>query len=475
MTLTPAALRQQFATDFQRPTYHFLPPSNWMNDPNGFIQWQGQYHLFYQYNPFGATWGNMHWGHAVSRDLIHWEDLPIALAPTPGGPDETGCFSGCAVDNNGVPTVIYTGARGEKYDLQTQCVATSHDNLLTWEKYPGNPVLSEVPAIAGQQENFRDPFVWREGDSWYMVLASEIRGQGGVIFLYRSADLLSWDYLHPLQTGELHRDGYVWECPNFFPIGDKWVLIVSAHTGSATGTVFYFVGDYHDHHFTPIREGVLDYATLYAPLTTLDSAGRRLLFGWLRESRGDAEMRRAGWSGAQSIPRVLTLDDQNRLLMTPVAELGNQRRAHHRWEAVTLNGEIDPGVKGWALDIQSVCQLQAAGVVNIGLACSADGHERTDVIYEAATQQLIVRTTTYATGDIKTTASREITHALDAGEPLRLRLLLDGSVLEIIANDRTSLSHRLYPKDASCDGLRLAGSNATLQTLDIWEMASIWG
>src|SRR5260221_14622133 len=133
----------------------------------------------------------MHWGHAVSPDLVHWIDLPIALAPTPGGPDEAGCFSGCAV-NNGVPTLIYTGSSGRKNEIQAQCLATSSDNLLTWQKYAGNPVISKVPAEAKQTSDFRDPFVWKEGETWYMVLGSRIADVGGVIFLYRSSNLTDW-------------------------------------------------------------------------------------------------------------------------------------------------------------------------------------------------------------------------------------------------------------------------------------------
>ena len=127
-------------SDPHRPRFHFLPAKNWMNDPNGLIQWQGQYHLFYQYNPNGAVHGTIHWGHAVSSDLIRWTDLPIALTPTPGGPDAAGCWSGCAVDNHGIPTLIYTGIRP-----QAQCIATSLDGLITWEKFSGNPVLKSPP------------------------------------------------------------------------------------------------------------------------------------------------------------------------------------------------------------------------------------------------------------------------------------------------------------------------------------------
>src|SRR5512143_2626508 len=128
------------SADRHRPRFHFLPERNWMNDPNGLIQWKGQYHLFYQYNPNGPFHGTIHWGHAVSGDLVHWAHLPVALAPTPDGPDKDGCWSGCAVDNGGVPTLIYTGVHP-----QTQCLAWSDDDLLTWKKHAGNPVLPAPP------------------------------------------------------------------------------------------------------------------------------------------------------------------------------------------------------------------------------------------------------------------------------------------------------------------------------------------
>jgi len=145
------AVRGKLADDLHRPQYHFLPPANWMNDPNGLIQWRGQYHLFYQHNPGCPCWGTMHWGHAVSENLVHWTDLPIALAPTPGGPDADGCWSGCAVDNDGIPTLIYTGVFPQR-----QCIATSTDDLLTWEKHAGNPVIA-APPEGLDVTGFRDP------------------------------------------------------------------------------------------------------------------------------------------------------------------------------------------------------------------------------------------------------------------------------------------------------------------------------
>jgi beta-fructofuranosidase len=466
--------RQTFTADWHRPRYHFLPPSNWMNDPNGVIQWQGQYHLFYQHNPGGPLWGDMHWGHAVSPDLIHWQDLPLAIAPTPGSPDEAGIFSGCIVNHDGTPTVFYTGTRGERNNIQTQCLATSADNLLTWQKHPGNPIIGEVPPEAGQTADFRDPFVWKEADGWYMVLGSRIQDVGGVVFLYRSQNLIDWEYLNPLLVSDAAPNTGIWECPNFFKLDDRWVLIISGHTGSSTGDVAYFVGDYANHRFTPTSRGILDFGQLYAPLSMLDDQNRRILFGWVREARSEVEQRQAGWSGVQSIPRVLALDDQERLHMTPVPELEKIRMQHHHYNAMDLTERVRLDVTGLAFDISAEFEVQAGGQCSISLACAPDNQEHIDIAYDAATQHLIVRKVGASGAGALVTHIREARHELAAGEMLQLRILLDGSVVEIIANERTSITSRVYSSHAENNGVAVSGTNARLHALDLWEMPSIW-
>ncbi len=474
-----SALRQQLAQDPHRPTFHYLPPANWMNDPNGLIQWNGKYHLFYQHNPEVAAHYAMHWGHAVSEDLIHWQDLPLALTPTPGGPDETGCFSGCAVVNNGVPTFVYTGVRGEQHEIQTQCLATSRDDLLTWKKYAGNPVISQVPAEAKQNRDFRDPFVWREGDTWYLVLASRVADVGGIIFLYRSPDLIHWEYMHPLLSGIEAKHGRTWECPNFFPLGDKWVLILSAHIGMKTGLVFYFVGEYHNHRFTPEIEGTFDYASLYAPLTIQDDQGRRLLWGWLREARPIGQQVRAGWSGVQSIPRVLSLLPDGRLGMEPVAELEKLRGAHQAYQNIslaTLSSDKPLGVNGRALEIRAVFDPGTTGTCGLSVLASPDGAEQTRILYDAQARQLVVERAHSSLDPYVEHAANSAPHPLAPGELLDLRILVDGSVIEVIANQCTSITSRVYPTRADSTGCNLVAqtSDGALRSLDMWAMRPIW-
>ena len=223
--------------DPQRPHYHFLPPANWLNDPNGLIQWNGAYHMFYQYNPHGPFHGTIHWGHAVSTDLVHWEHLPIALAPTPDGPDEDGCWSGCAGADNGVPTLIYSGNRG---GAQRACLATSSDGLLTWQKHPDNPVIPAPPPGLHLVE-FRDHCVWREDGMWYQLIGAGIEGHGGTALLYRSADLRAWEYLHPLLIGDQQRFAPLWTVivghKKAFHVPRKVRIATVANTGPETGMI----------------------------------------------------------------------------------------------------------------------------------------------------------------------------------------------------------------------------------------------
>ncbi|MEQ8675349.1 MAG: glycoside hydrolase family 32 protein [Aggregatilineales bacterium] len=464
----------QLRSDFHRPQYHFLPPSNWMNDPNGLIQWNGIYHLFFQYNPYGPLWGNMSWGHAISDDLIHWKHLPLALEPTQGGPDEAGCFSGCAVDDHGVPTILYTSTSGDRNEIQTQSIATSQDNLITWTKHPSNPVLVDVPPELNQTIDFRDPFVWNEGHTWFMVLGSRIKDIGGAVLLYRSHDLIEWEYLNPLLVGDDKRHDHTWECPNFFKIRNKWVLIISTNTGSMAETVLYFVGNYENFRFTPEFQGVMDYGSLYAPLSFVDDKDRRILFGWLREARSEVDQRLAGWSGAQSIPRVLGLDEQNRLIMQPVVELERIRGAHHAIDSTSVSGEIELDVRSLHLDVVAEFAVEPGGYCGFSFACSTDRNEQIGIIYDSKTSRLRVSKTYPEAYGSLTTHIREVDHPLSSDETLKLRILLDGSVAEVIANERTSLTSRFYPSDPNHNHVLLHGVNAKLETLDIWEMPSIW-
>ncbi len=463
------------AHDLHRPRYHFMPEANWLNDPNGLIQWKGRYHLFYQYNPNGPFHGTIHWGHAVSADLVHWTHLPIALAPTPHGFDQDGVWSGCAVDNQGIPTILYTGFRP-----QVQCLAWSDDDLLTWHKHP-QPVIASPPAdlgIVGRDSgDWRDPWVWREADRWYMLLGSGVRNVGGTALLYESKDLLQWTYLHPILIGDQNELGTVWECPNLFPLGDRHVLLISVipefrHT-------YYLAGDYTQQRFYPTTRGKTDHgAYFYAAQTMLDDAGRRLMWGWIKEGREAQSQRAAGWSGVMSLPRVLELLPDGALSMSVAPELMVLRDQHFHWADLVLSSytaETAPSFQGHCLEISAQFQLINAEKFGCWVHCSPNGDERTLIAYDVALQSLIVdrQTSSLDPGVDKTVETAPL--PLAAGETLQLHLYIDHSVIEVFAGDRVCLTSRVYPTRSDSSGVNLValGGRVELRSLDVWTLKAL--
>jgi beta-fructofuranosidase len=474
-----AALCRKLAADPLRPQYHLLPTHNWMNDPNGPIFFRGRYHMFHQYNPQAAVWGNMNWAHATSPDMIHWQHEPIAISPTPGGPDQDGVFSGSAVLDNGKPTVLYTAVAPPSSDSEatlrdgvhtwreTQCLAVAQDdNLHTWKKL-SEPVIPAPPAgmaVTG----FRDPCLWREGKDWMLILGSGVRHKGGAILLYTSLDLRHWTYLHPLVEGRPPTDamainpvdaGDMWECPDFFPLANKHVLLIST-----MGKVRWKVGTYASRRFTPEKEGVVDWGAYYAAKTMLDADGNRILWGWITETRPDSELIAAGWAGAMSLPRVLSVSSRNELQMN-VAPAAHQLRAAHT--------AIAPGTAADArnriLDTLRIHELAAE--LSIELRPTGD---------EFAIHLLTERGEDFATISCTRKSGRPELRANNVTAPLEgtanssvhLRLFLDGSLCEVFAGKTTALTARIYKIPSTPLHLKIEG-NVTLTALDAWQINPI--
>lgn len=294
--------------EFQRFQYHFEPQKGWMNDPNGLVYFRGRYHAFFQHYPNDSKWGQMHWGHAVSDDLLHWEELPIALYPDRDYENDGGCFSGSAVEKDGRLYLFYTSVSHELG--QTQSVAWSDDGV-HFEKYEGNPVIRANPTGA---PDFRDPKVTNIDGTWYMVVGSG-DGSEGRVLLFRSEDLLRWNYVGVLFVGAEY--AHCIECPDFFKMGDKYVLMFSKIGEQERSTIFV-VGDF--------REGKLVNYTLsrpewgpdfYAPQSFFDGR-RRIMIGWMYHWGKEAP-EGCPFAGALSVPRELTLDG-TRVRNFPVAE-----------------------------------------------------------------------------------------------------------------------------------------------------------
>lgn len=465
--------------DPHRPLYHFLPEANWLNDPNGLIQWKGKYHLFYQYNPNGAFHGTIHWGHAVSTDLVQWKHLPIALQPTPDGPDQDGCFSGCAVNNNGVATLIYTGVRGR---TELACVATSTDDLLTsWQKYEGNPVIAAPPPDL-KLLAYRDHSVWKEGNFWYQVMGAGIEWVGGTALLYRSPDLLRWEYLQPIIVGDHTRTepiatGEMWECPSLFPLDNTHVLLVSVWAKHKLFYSAYFIGDFVGYNFIPKRLAILDNGgCLYAPQTFLDEGGRRLLFGWLQEQRNEEAQRAAGWSGVMSLPRQLSVLPEGRLAQRPVPELQSLRDRHQHFTQLSVPAELELPileVQGDCLEIILEFAKGEAEMVGLVVRRSPDGSEQTLISYDWKQAALTIDRE-QSSLDPQVVHDRKITsYSLPAESGLKLQIFLDRSVLEVFANDEIAMASRIYPTRADSLGLSLvANAPTTIKVMDVWTIGA---
>ncbi len=484
MTLDKTARTEQrrFADDPHRPRYHFLPEENWLNDPNGLIHWNGEYHLFYQYNPAGPFHGTIHWGHAVSTDLVHWRHLPVALVPEPGTADEDGCWSGVAVDDNGVPTLIYSGNRDGE---QRACLAISNDGMLTWQKHPNNPVIPAPPEHLHLVQ-YRDHTVWREDDAWYQLMGAGLEGEGGAALLYRSQDLRSWEFLHPLLVGDAQRftpiwTGTMWECPDFFALQGRHVLTISVWDHGQLHYSAAMVGDYRDYHFFPEVEHKLDYGDrhFYAPQSFTDAQGRRIIFGWIHEGRGAEAQLQSGWSGVMSLPRLLSLGTDGQVCMQPVPELEALRGEHTHTAAIDMPAGDEivlPAVTGDTLEVLVELAPAESGRCGIVVRRSPDGAEATRILYDATQHQLIVDRT-QSSQDLATDHNAHVAPlSLRPDEPLRLHIFLDRSVLEVFANMREAITSRIYPTRGDSLGVALLaeGAQARLVSLDAWQLRSTW-
>jgi beta-fructofuranosidase len=442
--------------DPNRPVYHLLPSANWNNDPNGPVFYKGFYHLFYQHNPYGDAWGHMHWGHFRSKDLVHWKHQPIALWPSKKLGEEH-VFSGCAaVTKQGQLMLIYTSI-GNRLPEQWAAVPED-DQLVKWKKLPANPILTEKLHGDVKVHEWRDPFVFQRGDRTYLVCGGNLNANKGgqaVVNVYRAenADLTEWKYLgilfqHP------DKDVKNIECPLFFPIGERWVLIVSQGR-----PVQYFVGDLDlkTMKFSSRARGVMDYGNYYAPNCMADAESRRLLWGWVPDFPAGK-----GWNGCMTLPRLLTVADDGTLRQRPAPELQKLRGGRHAEMDVALGDEhVLKGVEGDALEIAAELDLADAREAGFKLRRSADGRKGVTVAFDGKKLRI---------------AGADVPFHLAAGEKtLRLDIFLDRSVLEVYANGRACMTRVI---DAAPEQRGVAvyslGGRAQLKSVESWPMSSIW-
>ena len=352
----------------ERPAFHLSARVGWMNDPNGFSVYNDMYHMFYQFHPYDSHWGPMHWGHAVSKDLLHWEYLPTALAPDEDY-DKDGCYSGNAITlPDGRQMLMYTGMsyetdeNGERKELQVQALAFGDGR--DYEKYDHNPILTEADLPeGGSPYAFRDPKLWQCKDGTYRALiANDVKGCGGQMLMYRSDDAIHWEYSHALVKNH-YRIGMMWECPDFFELDGRHVLLGSAqdmlpdgleyHNGNGT---FYAIGTYDEstEQFVWESDHTVDYGIdFYAPQTILTPDGRRVMMGWMQNwDTCNLRTESIPWYGQMSLPRELFIRD-GLLCQRPVREFDALHGKETTYKDIRVdNTEITlPGIDGRFIDL----------------------------------------------------------------------------------------------------------------------------
>ena len=458
--------------------YHIMAPANWINDPNGLIQYKGEYHVFYQHHPYDENWGPMHWGHVKSKDCIHWEHCPVAISPGDEF-DKGGCFSGSAVDNNGELTLIYTGHNyideEQNTFYETQNIAVSKDGV-TFEKYENNPVIAEPPADS--IHHFRDPKVWKHEDKLYMVVGNSTKDNIGRVILYTSPDLRKWDYVGVLATseGEL---GYMWECPDFFKLGDKYVLSFSPQGIEKKDGKYpnlfqtgYIVGDY-DYDKNEFKHGDFyefdNGHDFYAVQTFLDDKGRRIAIGWMDMWESHMPTKEDGWCGALTMPRELTLGDDNKIKMNPIEEIELLREECISSEEnviVSENNSFKIKTSEKMLEIDVTFDILNSDSKELGLKINGSDEEELVLKYNTDASQLTIDCSKYG-------KEQDSTRKADVSKnsKLSLRVFLDRSSIEVFINDGEAvITSRIYPQK-NIDNIEFFTSNGEvkIESLKAWK------
>jgi len=491
------ALRAQKSYDEPwRPQFHFTPPKDFTNDPNGLVFYKGEYHLFYQYNPQGTEWGHMSWGHAVSTDMLHWKNLPVAIPEAP----EYMIYSGSAVvdwhNASGLCTdradpscliAVYTAAGA---NLQRQNLAFSNDKGRTWTDYARNPVADL------KQPDFRDPkVIWYEAEKKWVMVAVLADERKAVFF--DSHDLKTWALRGSFEAAAGEKGQ--WECPDLFelavdgnPANKKWVLVVNRNPGApagGTGTR-YFVGSFDGARFvneTPETQelwadyGKDFYATnSFADLPSKDP--RKIWMGWISNWQYANREPTAVWRGAQSLPRALSLSqfpDGIRLVQKPISETqGLREREFLELTNVSVSTAMQAmhlaNVRGDMLEIEA--ELAPGEAKEMGLRLRKGAGEETILGFKPGSKEVFVDRT--RSGEVGFAPEFPGRHKASVGESsqLKLHVFLDRSSLEVFVNDgERVLTDRIYPA-VSSDGIELYSDSAKSRVLSltIWKLGSVW-
>lgn len=428
----------------QRPSFHLSSPVGWINDPNGFSVFNGEYHLFYQYYPYDTKWGPMHWGHSKTKDFIKWEQLPAALAPDEEY-DMGGCFSGSAVESDGKHVIMYTGVLNKFQEdgscliRQTQCIAIG--NGVDYEKLDCNPVItSDSLPLGSDLENFRDPKMWKDGEDFYAVVGSRHTDIGGQILLYKSKDLREWNFVTTLDKSE-NNMGHMWECPDFFEIDGKQIIITSPQGIKAEGLKFhngnntaYLIGEYDKENYKFNREyyAPIDFGLdFYAPQTLETEDERRIMIGWMQSWNNSIIPQEFKWCGMMTIPRELTIKD-GFLIQTPIREIKNYYKNTVKYQNILIEKDTQlEGISGREIDMS--IEIDGTNCEEFIIKIAKNIEYETLISFDSK-KNLISFDRSYS-GELPDILHKREMKIRDQKGKTKLRLVIDKYSVEIFVND----------------------------------------
>ena len=471
--------------DSERPAFHATPTIGWMNDPNGFSFYKGECHLFYQYHPYSIEWGPMHWGHLKTKDFIHWERLPCALAPDEEY-DASGCFSGGAVElPDGRQLLMYTGvqrhhnAEGFLEDVQTQCVAIGDG--VDYEKWGDNPVLDgeDLPE-GGSTIDFRDPKVWRDKDgTFYAVIGNRTGDGSGSILLYRGMEDFKGELVRVLDRSR-NQYGRMWECPDFFQLDGRHIILTSPQDMTPIGLEFHagngtmcLMGSYDpEKGFTRERVQAIDYGLdFYAPQTLEAPDGRRIMIAWMQNwDTAGAKPFHCRWFGQMTLPRELSIE-KGRLYQRPVREIEAYRHSpviHHH---ILVSGETNlPGIQGRMLDMIVTVKPMSPGSYRwFRLHVAKDGLHDTIIRYKPDESTVkIDRCRSGLPRDIVNTRSFLVSPR--DGE-IKLRVVLDRFSVEVFVNDGEAAATAVIYTRQEADAITFEADGQVLVDVEKYDLA----
>ena len=457
-----------------RPAFHLSARTGWMNDPNGFSFYNGEYHMFYQYHPYDSHWGPMHWGHAVSKDLLHWKHLPAALAPDEPY-DRDGCFSGSAITlPDGRHLLMYTGVLKERQsnggfcEIQTQCLAVGDG--IDYEKYEMNPVLDTKDLPEGcSRIDFRDPKIWQKEDGTYYCVAGNRPADGsGQILLFTSPDAFQWSFKKVLVSNN-DRFGKMWECPDFFKLDEKWVLLTSPqdmlpqgfeyHNGNGT---LCLIGDFDEETdtFTQQHDQSIDYGIdFYAPQTVLMPDGRRVMIGWMQNwDTCNFREQNIQWFGQMSLPRELSIKN-GRLFQNPIRELEDMRSSKVAYQDVSLSGTIElEGIRGRTVDMEITIRPEEGQDMYQKFAIRFAQNEKYYTSLSFHPRDSILKIDRKFSGSRRAIIHQRRSQVNDKDGKLKLRVILDRFSVEVFVNDGEQVLSAILYTDQEADGISFLAS-----------------